>query len=168
MLKKDLAIALGISAPMVTKLHQRGMPIDSVEAAQQWRRQHLDPGRVKPGTSTPRRRQADPVLPAPVDAEQALQSAQWLMDTASERLRAGGDIGPLVQSMRLSLAAVPVEIRPRLLWCAEVAEVLTRHAHAVLDVPARGERTKAEMTEDEAFDMGAFWYQIAAGELLRE
>ena len=40
---KDLAKALGISAPMVTKLRQRGMPVDSVEAAETWRRHNLSP-----------------------------------------------------------------------------------------------------------------------------
>lgn len=90
------------------------------------------------------------------------------MDTASERQQADGDIGPLVPSLRAALAAVPVESRHRLLWSIEVAEVLTRHAHAVLDVPAKEDRPPCEMTEDEAFDMGAFWYQVAAGELLSD
>ncbi len=47
MLKKELAEALGISAAMVSKLAKRGMPTDSVERAQRWRRRHLEPGRVK-------------------------------------------------------------------------------------------------------------------------
>jgi hypothetical protein len=47
MVKKELAVALGISASMVTKLSKRGMPTTSVEAAQKWRRRHLEPSRIK-------------------------------------------------------------------------------------------------------------------------
>ena len=47
MLKKELADALGISAPMVSKLAKRGMPTDTVERAQRWRKRHLEPGRLK-------------------------------------------------------------------------------------------------------------------------
>jgi phage terminase Nu1 subunit (DNA packaging protein) len=47
MMKKELAAALGISAAMVTKLARRGMPTDTPERAERWRRRHLEPGRVK-------------------------------------------------------------------------------------------------------------------------
>ena len=47
MLKKDLALGLGVSAAMVTKLSKRGMPTDSVEHAKQWREKNLEPSRLK-------------------------------------------------------------------------------------------------------------------------
>jgi hypothetical protein len=47
MLKKDLAVALGISGAMVSKLAKRGMPTDTLERATRWRKRHLEPGRVK-------------------------------------------------------------------------------------------------------------------------
>jgi hypothetical protein len=47
MLKKDLALALNISPTMVTRLSKRGMPTDTVERAQRWRKRHLQPGRLK-------------------------------------------------------------------------------------------------------------------------
>jgi hypothetical protein len=47
MLKKELAAALSISPAMVSKLAKRGMPTDTLERAQRWRRRHLEPGRVK-------------------------------------------------------------------------------------------------------------------------
>lgn len=56
MLKKDLAQALGISGAMVSKLAKRGMPTDTLERAQRWRKRHLEPGRVKGvrmGTAAP-------------------------------------------------------------------------------------------------------------------
>ena len=47
MFKKELAEQLGISGAMVSKLAKRGMPTDTLERAQRWRRRHLEPGRVK-------------------------------------------------------------------------------------------------------------------------
>lgn len=47
MTQKELAELLGISGAMVTKLVKRGMPTDSLERAQRWRKRHLEPGRVK-------------------------------------------------------------------------------------------------------------------------
>ena len=52
MLKKDLALALNISPAMVTRLSQRGMPTDTVERAQRWRKRHLEPGRLKPNKAS--------------------------------------------------------------------------------------------------------------------
>lgn len=47
MLNKELAQLLGVSESMVSRLAKRGMPIDSLERAQRWRKRHLEPGRVK-------------------------------------------------------------------------------------------------------------------------
>ena len=47
MSQKELAEALNISPAMVSKLAKRGMPTDTLERAQRWRKRHLEPGRVK-------------------------------------------------------------------------------------------------------------------------
>ncbi len=47
MLQKELATALDISPAMVSKLAKRGMPTDTLERAQRWRKRHLEPGRLK-------------------------------------------------------------------------------------------------------------------------
>ena len=47
MLRKDLAIALGISGSMVSRLSKRGMPTHDVASARRWRDRHLEPGRMK-------------------------------------------------------------------------------------------------------------------------
>lgn len=47
MTQKELAHALGITPGMLSKLKKRGMPVDSLERAQRWRKRHLEPGRVK-------------------------------------------------------------------------------------------------------------------------
>ena len=64
---KDLAAALGISASMVSRLRRRGMPIDSVERAERWRRRHLEPGRVM-GQHLARHRDPPPPATATVEA----------------------------------------------------------------------------------------------------
>ena len=46
MLKKDLAIVLGISGSMVSRLAKQGMPTDSPELAQRWRKKHLTMGKM--------------------------------------------------------------------------------------------------------------------------
>lgn len=64
MLKKELAEALGISPAAVTKLSKRGMPTDTLERAQRWRRRHLEPSRVKGVRFEPRKAQepsSDPI-----------------------------------------------------------------------------------------------------------
>lgn len=46
----DLGKQLGITKGQASKLSTRGMPVDNVEAAQQWRRKNLDPAWMKPPT----------------------------------------------------------------------------------------------------------------------
>ena len=45
--QKELAQALGISPGMVSRHAKMGMPTDSLERAQRWRKRHLEPSRVK-------------------------------------------------------------------------------------------------------------------------
>lgn len=75
MLKRELAQALGISPAMVTKLVKRGMPADSLERAQRWRRRHLEPSRVKGVRFEPKRAdRIDPVAHANALGALALDS----------------------------------------------------------------------------------------------
>ena len=47
MQQKELATLLDISPTMVSRLAKRGMPTDTLERAERWRKRHLEPGRVK-------------------------------------------------------------------------------------------------------------------------
>ena len=47
MQQNELATLLDISPAMVSRLAKRGMPTDTLERAERWRRRHLEPGRVK-------------------------------------------------------------------------------------------------------------------------
>lgn len=54
MKQSELAAALGIDPGLVSRLKRRGMPVHSVEAAQQWRRQNVVPrgGAAPPPAAT--------------------------------------------------------------------------------------------------------------------
>ena len=45
--KTELSQALGISRQMIYKLSEKGMPVDSVETAKQWRKKILNPYKTK-------------------------------------------------------------------------------------------------------------------------
>lgn len=47
MQQNELARLLDISPAMVSRLAKKGMPTDTLERAQRWRKRHLEPGRVK-------------------------------------------------------------------------------------------------------------------------
>lgn len=47
MKKTELAKLLNISGSMVSRLARKGMPTDSLDRAQRWRRRHLETGRMK-------------------------------------------------------------------------------------------------------------------------
>jgi transcriptional regulator with XRE-family HTH domain len=72
---KELAEALGITPSAVSQLAKRGMPTDSVDRANRWRRKHLQRGRMK-GV----RRDTLPASPLVSDAGQV----QDLTDTDPE------------------------------------------------------------------------------------
>jgi len=65
MQQKELATLLDISTAMVSRLVKKGMPTDSLERAQRWRKRHLEPGRVKGARAdTIKARQPTPPKPA--------------------------------------------------------------------------------------------------------
>ena len=83
MQQKELAMLLDISPAMVSRLAKRGMPTDSQERAERWRKRHLEPGRVKGsrlGTvkATPSKA-ANPTGPAPCVAVAGVEAVgAWL------------------------------------------------------------------------------------------
>lgn len=166
MMKKELAALLGISGAMVSKLSKRGMPTDSLERAQRWRKRHLDPGRVKgtrfDGYYAPRL-EAQPVKRGPVIDRVALASG--LLNVASVALTAGGCIDALVPGLRAALAAVPAHERNGLSVPMNVMDLLTADVLARVHADGDPVSRDGDMSEEEADAMGRFWYQVAAGEI---
>ena len=147
--------ALNLSPASMTKLKKLGMPVTDVEAARTWRAINIAPtmhGHIK--------RQAASVTPSP---SQALPHALALLDIAAAALASGQTIDALVPVLRLALRAVPEHERdPDMMLQREVMDVLTAD---VFNAIKQQDTAHTDMTDDEAAEVGRFWYQVAAGEM---
>lgn len=173
--QKQLAAALGLSPSMVSKLAGRGMPVDSVERAQRWRKAKLPFARMKgnrAGTASaapfaaPGSR-AEGTLTAAPDADQAVRRVAHLMQLASIALAA--DRFELVElELRSALREVPISHRSGCMLDSAVMDALTAKVATILvsDAPAADEVADSCLAEEDAEQMGAFWYHVAAGEIV--
>ena len=147
--------ALNLSPASMTKLKKLGMPVTDVEAARTWRAINIAPtmhGHIK--------RQAAPPTPSP---SQALPHALALLDIAAAALASGQTIDALVPVLRLALRAVPEHERdPDMMLQREVMDVLVAD---VFNAIKQQDAPHTDMTDDEAAEVGRFWYQVAAGEM---
>jgi hypothetical protein len=171
MLKKDLAQLLGISPAMVTRLSQRGMPTDTLERAQRWRKRHLEPSRVKGNRFDDNFRESRPI-PVAVPVHPARAHAEMMLNAAAELLGSGATIDPLIPALRAALAGVPPSQRWLVALPAPVMDVLVHDVAAVLmatgSAPGADEPADAPecMGDKEAEEMGRFWFAVAAGEFV--
>ncbi len=106
MQQKELAHLLDISTAMVSRLVKRGMPTDTLERAERWRKRHLEPGRVKGsrfGTTKaaprPPTHQSAPAHCATVPAPPAVPNFETAGDAhpgdlSQERMKAAALAGP--------------------------------------------------------------------------
>jgi len=131
MQKNELAKLLDLSPSMVTKLTKRGMPTDSLERAEKWRRRNLEPGRVKGSRFDPNK----PPTPAkPVTTPRALpgvsvaevEAVATLTNSALEQDNQDTSENHIVQTRAL-LRQLPDDAKPRLslrVWLALVDYVI--------------------------------------------
>ena len=175
--RTHLAELLGIAKSAVSAQAKRGMPTDSLEAAQLWRTQHLDPARKKGARLDAHYQPSRPAQrPQPAPASDTVAQATGLLKVAESALAAGQCIDALVPALRAALRAVPVPERASVdLVSLPVMRVLLAH---VLDVlpdratnPTNDDGTPfysdgEAVTDEDASFMGAVWYEIAAGELV--
>lgn len=148
MTQAALASALGMSEPAVSKFKGRGMPVDSVAAAQAWRATHV---RLRI-SANPVRRFADEI--ADVHA---------LWPVARSALQAGR-LEAALPALRAAMRAVPEEARHLVeldddvmgALCAPFAELLRSHMTP--------EERAAPMPDADIEAMGRVWYCLAAGE----
>lgn len=164
-----LAELLNVSKGSVSRMAARGMPTESLEAAQAWRKSKLDPARIK-GARFDQYRKSQPqptAKPAPTPTLADAQSdhlahAVALMNLADASLANGVSIDALVPTLRAALHAVPEDERLSATMPLEPMRVLTAEARADWsphDTPG------APMTDDEASYMYWLLYQVAAGEI---
>lgn len=158
-----LAAALGIDPALVTRYRRRGMPVHSIEAAQQWRDVNV---RVR---FTPER-DLEAVERA-ISGEKAVKRVIALHEAAGKLLDSGGDVYPLLSTISQAMAEVPPSQRDRVVVVVEVMDLLTAD---VLRVHRKGGDV-FELTEGDFYPCGddgsgnaiagAFWYSVAAGEV---
>ena len=106
MQQKELANLLGVSPAMVSRHAKRGMPTDTLERAQRWRKRHLEPGRVKGARYTPNHDPAPERLPnlpslpevLPCVLEVEMEAAGDLIDAALAR---GNQYGAAIRTWQL-------------------------------------------------------------------
>lgn len=150
MQQNELAKLLDISTAMVSRLAKRGMPTDTLEHAQRWRKRHLEPGRIKSARFNPTQA-TKPTAPKPATPDKAaaavpgvsvadFEAAVADVEAAGAELDnalATGDqawAGVMLQQVRESLRKMGLETdpndeaEPRLslrVWVALCAYVLT-------------------------------------------
>ena len=135
--QNHLAELLGISKGAASKQAGRGMPTHTLEAAQAWRKAHLNPASVKGSRfdkhykpSPSRKLLAAPVQTAPEPDWFSLAAA--VLDVADELLQAHQSIDCIIPKLRAALACVPVSERPSLPLPLNVIEVLVADVMALL------------------------------------
>ena len=135
--QKELAALLGLSPAMVSRHAKKGMPTDTLERAEKWRRRHLEPGRVKgtryePGsTSKPApARPATPARAAPRVGIADVEAASDLLDGALARGNHDAANVRIIQ-LRGLLRQLPDDASPRLtlrVWLALIVYMLHEDA----------------------------------------
>ncbi len=169
--QNHLAELLGITKSICSRHAAKGMPTDTLEAAQAWRRLNLDPARRK-GNRFDQHYQAPQRKPAPPRLPTLAEQASAMLTAASAMLETHKPIDALVPGLRAALRAVPPPERDDVDLRLDVMRPLLEHVLVLLpeDRDAKcDDGTPAfpdALTDDEAQQMGEFWYQVAAGEVM--
>ena len=157
--------ALGLSPASVSKCKGMGMPVHSVEAARAWREHNIAPTVHKLSMRDAMTRQR----PRPMQRTGAVPHMLALLGIAAAALESGQSIEAMVPTLRAAMHAVPEHERDAAMQLpSEVMDVLTADVAAVVaefESDDQGPVTDEPMTDDEAEEMGRFWYQVAAGEI---
>jgi hypothetical protein len=177
MQQNELAKLLDISTAMVSRLAKRGMPTDTLERAQRWRKRHLEPGRVKGARLDPQRKTK---APAPTPTTPVPDAAALAGELLAEVAAAGIELDKALTEGDQEWAAVMFQVVRDLLrllpggaWPdlpLRVWQELTAEIRALS--PPKESNPLCEdgtpvypesMTDDEAFESGQFWLDVAAG-----
>lgn len=177
--RKELAALLGVTPGMVTRYAQRGMPTDSVERAQRWRKRHLEPSRRKENRFDPTAPAVRPPPPAPPQPDASMQELHHWQRTAAQAVQALADVlvwltpqddthAPTVTNLRACLHTAPAGFQPRMALAALLALV-----DYVLgdNNPARYTTDQLDLLDPDEFAMlagghstGTEWLRLAASD----
>jgi hypothetical protein len=178
--RQDLALQLGISASMVSRLAKRGMPTDSVDRADKWRRRHLEPGRIKGVRMDPittAKRAAPASGHVSIAGAHRARELEMPVALALQRVRdlgliayhaiTDGSYRAVEPTLRDAMRAIPPGARhlvqmPLEVWDALTASIPLNDADQVSAAEGEPDDHGGEDLDDDV--MGRFWYQIALGE----
>lgn len=118
MQQRELAALLDISPAMVSRLVKKGMPSDTLERAERWRRRHLEPSRIK-GTR--------------IDTVKASASRPASLASTAQAVPQPGDL-EREQQIKAAVLAGPVSLAIVELW-----------SHATRQAQSSGGATAGEM-----------------------
>lgn len=160
--QKDLAAALRISASMVTRLKQQGMPTNSIAAARRWREDNLSPNLTKDVRGwASETNAASAVRSDPVAHFHHIQTL------------AGADFEKWRDEMQAAMRAVPSSRRDEVVLNFDLCDRLVAPALARLAAMDRRDEARgvliADGADSETSDpeniAGHFIYSLACGEL---
>ena len=139
------------------------MPTDSLEHAAAWYTRNVDQVR----SIGNRLSRGAPMPPAPRrDGSAALARAAALAAAAHHMLEAGA-FEQIEDELRAALRAVPSEARAALKLPLDVFRELTRGVFDSIEAHKEpGDFVEGSMSPEDAEWLGAFWYQVAAGEMV--
>lgn len=165
MQQKELAVLLDISPAMVSRLAKRGMPTDSLERAERWRRRHLEPGRVKGRRFEPGRiaeptpvKPASPPQPVPQLSDADVEAVADLVNGALTRGDDDLAAARLLQLRELLPDTAP-GASPRLpvrVWLSLLSYMLHAEA-AIRNAPDMAELLTPEEVGTRFFPPGNAW-----------
>ena len=92
--QNHLAAMLGISKATCSEAVKRGMPVDSLEAAQAWRARHLDPARRKQAKDTP---EALPPIEPPLESFDEAKTRDKIAEADMREMAAAKRRGELIE-----------------------------------------------------------------------
>ncbi len=169
--QKTLAKAMGVSPARVSAMKSQGMPTATLEAALAWREIHVRMTMHRPPSPSPvppTQRLASTVEADPLQhVDAAFEAAAWALG--------GPSFGDAAALLRHAMRLVPANLRHRVpvngaVMDALVAPVLPLVQAEDAALVAAGTLLPPEarppMSDDEAHEMGAFWYAVACGELV--
>lgn len=121
MTKKELARLLGISPSIVSRHAKTGMPVDTLERAQKWRKKHLESARVKGARFDPNAQPTGAAAtPAPLVKTRATRAGVALVETLARATSATlanappSNAADMVAELRVLLRGLPPDARPRM------------------------------------------------------
>lgn len=183
--QNHLAALLGIAPSTCCLQVKRGMPVHSVAAAQAWRESHLDPSRrkglkydknyVQPHLRPPRQPRPGAAARQEATPDASAAEASALMDAAAALIDLRGDLDGLAPTLRAALRAVPAAARAEVGLSLPVIQLLA--GHVLQQLPERSanplcsdgspvwQPENQPLSDDEAAEVGRFWYAVAAGEI---